>query len=905
MSSLSDYNNFVRANLPNGMEFNSNTNRYVVNNRRFFSYIIANWYLQYLIKTEGYSVSPLVINGLVNGVAEIGSHASITAGVTEGTLSSPRWGSTQGGSEYGTLASPGPFTEGVLYLTADVDGETYTTSSNALYPFPDQFANNQWDFLNLPAIGDMLLSWSDRPDDNGGDSLGLIYRVDGGTVNPISSNATLGSVTLSGFNTGDSPDLEIASVNSRGVGPWSAVKTAMKSSIPNWFTNSMWSIVGTGVSGQAQITINSLPSGNGNPLTAIQYRVDGTSWVELTATPSASVFTINGLTDNEILSVEIRAVNSLGNSDPSDTKTVETSAPAVGGLPFGFAPNYWSLQDSGQSQQLEVQILELPADNGSPITDIEYDVDRDNNWISLGENTLGTFTLPSTLDNDQDYQIRLRSVNAIGASAQSSIKVATPTNSAVIPGQLGVNDWSLTNLETGGDARIVIVNTVSGTVTDYEYSLDGGALFTSLGVSSAATVDLSVFTDDVLTPVILRAVNTFGEGPNSDTKEITTTNATATVPFGFLSENWAITDNQTGGDADISINALPTNGGSVILGIQYQLQVNNVNQAIVNLPISGVGTYTLTDAFVDGQATRIRIRPYNAIGPASDANWGVRKDITTTNSAPAPGGVISASGVTFDGADLIVSDAEASGTTGNFDAIIVSHPGGTSVTATEILSGVGGNIVEVVNVPASPTLDGLDTTGLEFVTPITGGEVSVLIFDEDSAQFVGRATPLGGLTVAEPSSGVLSAGHVAFAATHWEARNGAVANGGGTATLDLTGGPGAWDLRMLFVNGDAPDYDPTGATDYNITFDIANPSGHSTDHVIRVKLDATAANGSSIQIIGQVDVTLTGAASQSVNVTIPGIVAAGTFVVSRIAIHGADGATGDTVTLSNIQMTEV
>lgn len=77
----------------------------------------------------GVSVS---INGLSSGQAVVGTHASITMSVSEGTITARKWGSTSGGSEYGTGTNPTDFTAGLgspLYATATVDGEDYTTSA--------------------------------------------------------------------------------------------------------------------------------------------------------------------------------------------------------------------------------------------------------------------------------------------------------------------------------------------------------------------------------------------------------------------------------------------------------------------------------------------------------------------------------------------------------------------------------------------------------------------------------------------------------------------------------------------------------------------------------------------------------------------------------------------------------
>lgn len=45
-----DYNDYIRANLPEGMEYNTGVDRYQVNNHSFFKYKNANWYYEYIAK---------------------------------------------------------------------------------------------------------------------------------------------------------------------------------------------------------------------------------------------------------------------------------------------------------------------------------------------------------------------------------------------------------------------------------------------------------------------------------------------------------------------------------------------------------------------------------------------------------------------------------------------------------------------------------------------------------------------------------------------------------------------------------------------------------------------------------------------------------------------------------------
>ena len=74
----------------------------------------------------------ITISNLTAGNAVAGTHASITMSASSGTISARKWGSTLGGSEYGTGTSPTDFAAGegsLLYATATVDGQDYTATA--------------------------------------------------------------------------------------------------------------------------------------------------------------------------------------------------------------------------------------------------------------------------------------------------------------------------------------------------------------------------------------------------------------------------------------------------------------------------------------------------------------------------------------------------------------------------------------------------------------------------------------------------------------------------------------------------------------------------------------------------------------------------------------------------------
>lgn len=81
--------------------------------------------------------------------------------------------------------------------------------------------------------------------------------------------------------------------------------------------------------GQATLNITALPSNGGSAITALEYRMDGGSAVTLSGTGTGSR-TIGSLTNGSSYSVQVRAVNAIGNGAWSDVKNVTPVAAGSG-----------------------------------------------------------------------------------------------------------------------------------------------------------------------------------------------------------------------------------------------------------------------------------------------------------------------------------------------------------------------------------------------------------------------------------------------------------------------------------------------------------------------------------------------------------------------------------------------
>lgn len=93
--------------------------------------------------------------------------------------------------------------------------------------------------------------------------------------------------------------------------------------------------------------------------------------------------------------------------------------------PEQFGSADWSITDLATGANARISILALPADGGSPITDIEYSVEADP-WISVGGSTVGDYDIGG-LQTGVVVGVRIRAVNVNGAGPASGSKPVTPT----------------------------------------------------------------------------------------------------------------------------------------------------------------------------------------------------------------------------------------------------------------------------------------------------------------------------------------------------------------------------------------------------------------------------------------------------------------------------------------------
>jgi hypothetical protein len=159
------------------------------------------------------------------------------------------------------------------------------------------------------------------------------------------------------------------------------------------------------------------PSSDGAAaITNYEYSLNNGSWTARSPEEIQSPLIIQGLTNNTLYSVRVRAVNSFGPGAASNPSN---------GTPFSLsAPTQVTATPS--AGQLSVNFTPPNITGGLAITNYEYSLNDGSTWAARAPASTSSPIVISGLTNGQTYQIRIRAVNSIGPGEPSSSVSGTP-----------------------------------------------------------------------------------------------------------------------------------------------------------------------------------------------------------------------------------------------------------------------------------------------------------------------------------------------------------------------------------------------------------------------------------------------------------------------------------------------
>ncbi|MFM9084162.1 MAG: fibronectin type III domain-containing protein, partial [Actinomycetota bacterium] len=266
------------------------------------------------------------------------------------------------------------------------------------------------------------------------------------------------------------------------------------------------------------------------------------------------------------------------------------------------------------------------ASGGAAITDTEYSVDGGTSWASAGS-AVSPVTITG-LTNGSTYSVKLRSVNVRGAGTASGAVSGTPI---WVPGSPSLSSV------TGSDQTLTLIfsppaDTGGSTITNYEYSTNGGTTWTTRSpVSTARPLVVTGLVNGTAYNVAVRAVNAKGSGISSNTIGA----KPATVP-GAPSIT-GVTASHT--SLSVAFTAPVSDGGEAISNYEYSIDNGQTwtarNPSNPTSPLLITALNNATDYTVKLRAVNVRgagPESTSAVGrPAGAPNAPVISQITSTN----------------------------------------------------------------------------------------------------------------------------------------------------------------------------------------------------------------------------------------------------------------------------------
>ncbi len=231
------------------------------------------------------------------------------------------------------------------------------------------------------------------------------------------------------------------------------------------------------------------------------------SWADISDSAAgganATSYTVTGLTNDVMYTFQLRAVASDSHSPASDRLNVTPKA-------VPYSPT--NLSAAGGNGQVALS-WDDPEDD--TITGYKYSTDGGTTFAEIGGSGATTTTYTVTgLTNGVTHTLALRAVNDLGNGAPSTVSAlmvpVAPANLSAAPGD--------------GKVALSWADPGNATITKYQYSTDGGAIFSDFdgGINSATTANtVTDLTNYQEYSFQIRAVNASGEGPASNSASAT------------------------------------------------------------------------------------------------------------------------------------------------------------------------------------------------------------------------------------------------------------------------------------------------------------------------------------------------------------------------------------------------
>lgn len=351
------------------------------------------------------------------------------------------------------------------------------------------------------------------------------------------------------------------------------------------------SLVATPADGSVSIAFTAPASDGGSAITNYKYSINGgTTFTAFSPAITSGPATITGLTNGTTYSIQLEAVNAVG--DGLNSATVTATPRTVPDAPT-------SLVATPSDSAVSIAFTAPASDGGSAITNYKYSIDGGATFTDFSPAQTSSPVTITALTNGTAYDIQLRAVNAAGDSSASSQVTATPVTTPSAPTSL---------VATPADGEISISFTApndgGSPITNYEYSIDDGAIYVFFSpAQTSSPITISNLTNGQSYIIKLKAVNAVGSGPAS-TAVTSTPRTTPTAP-----QNLEATVGD--GSVTIAFTGPASNGGATITNYKYSIDGGSTFTAFS--PAQSSSPVTIS-GLTNGQSYTIRLKAVNVAG---------------------------------------------------------------------------------------------------------------------------------------------------------------------------------------------------------------------------------------------------------------------------------------------------
>ena len=483
------------------------------------------------------------------------------------------------------------------------------------------------------------LSWTAPTSDGGAAISG--YRIEvstngGSSFSQLVASHSTTSYSHTGLTAGTARHYRVRAINSVGNSGWSSTANATTVAATATFPDAPTELTAT-ASGQTIINLSWTAPRNTGGAPISDYRIlvseDGIDFTTiLVSSHTTTSYSHTGLAPGTTRYYRVSAINSVDRRGPvSNTAnaTTATRTATVPGAPI-------SLTTTADGSTIINLSWTVPASNGGAAISgyrIEVSIDGGTNFSQLVARQSTTSYSHTGLSAGSARHYRVRAINAVGNSAWSNTANAT-TDAATAP----TAPRSLTATAVG-QTTIYLSWTAparngGAAISGYriEVSTDGGTNFSQLVASqSATTYSHTGLSAGDTRHYRVRAINSEGNSPWSNTANATTGAATATFPDA-PTELTATASGQT--IIHLSWSAPRTTGGAPISGYRILVSADGIDFTTILVSSHTITSYSHT-GLAPGTTRYYRVSAINSVGRRGPVS-NTANATTATPTATAP-----------------------------------------------------------------------------------------------------------------------------------------------------------------------------------------------------------------------------------------------------------------------------